>query len=32
MINKDMTIGEIIRLKPEAAEVLKNFGFGCVGY
>lgn len=31
MINKDMTIGEIIRLKPEAAEVLMNFGFGCVG-
>lgn len=31
MINKDMTIGEIIREKAEAAEVLMSFGMGCVG-
>ena len=30
-ITKDMTIGEIIRKKPEAAEILMNFGMGCVG-
>ncbi len=30
-INKDMTIGEVIRVKPEAAEVLMSFGMGCVG-
>ncbi|MBU5486369.1 DUF1858 domain-containing protein [Clostridium sp. MSJ-11] len=29
-INKDMTIGEVIRVKPEAAEVLASFGMGCV--
>lgn len=31
MINKEMTIGEVIRQKPEAAEVLMSFGMGCVG-
>lgn len=31
MINKDMTIGEIIREKAQAAEVLMSFGMGCVG-
>ncbi|HHZ03023.1 MAG TPA: DUF1858 domain-containing protein [Tissierellia bacterium] len=31
MITKDMTIGEIIRTKPEAAEVLMAFGMGCIG-
>lgn len=30
MITKDMTIGEIIKTKPEAAEILANFGMGCV--
>ncbi|GAA0726477.1 DUF1858 domain-containing protein [Clostridium malenominatum] len=29
-INKDMTIGEAMRIKPEAAEVLASFGMGCV--
>ncbi|WP_027626094.1 DUF1858 domain-containing protein [Clostridium lundense] len=29
-INKDMTIGEAIKNKPEAAEILANFGMGCV--
>lgn len=31
MITKDMTIGEVIRKKPNAAEILMNFGMGCVG-
>lgn len=30
-ITKDMLIGEIIRKKPEAAEILMTFGMGCVG-
>ncbi len=30
-IMKDMTIGEVIRNKPEAASILMNFGMGCVG-
>ena len=30
MINKDMLIGDIIKVKPEAAEVIeKYFGKGC---
>lgn len=31
MITKDMTIGEVIKLDPNKAEVLMNFGMGCVG-
>lgn len=31
MITKDMTIGEIIRIKSDAPEILMNFGMGCVG-
>lgn len=31
MITKDMTIGEVIKANPEKAEVLMNFGMGCVG-
>lgn len=31
MITKDMTIGEVIRTKEEAAGILMSFGFGCVG-
>ena len=31
MITKDMTIGDVIRMKPEVAETLMDFGFGCVG-
>lgn len=31
MITKDMTIGEILRMKPEAAEVLIGMGMGCLG-
>ena len=30
-IKKDMLIGELIRKKPEAIEVLMKFGMGCVG-
>jgi hybrid cluster-associated redox disulfide protein len=30
-ITKDMTIGEVIRSKPEAARILMNFGMGCIG-
>ena len=31
MITKDMTVGEIIRIKENAAEILMNFGMGCIG-
>ncbi|MEG0857721.1 MAG: DUF1858 domain-containing protein [Terrisporobacter sp.] len=31
MITKDMTIGEVINKKPNAAEILMGFGMGCVG-
>jgi len=31
MITKEMTIGEAIRQKASAAEVLMGFGMGCVG-
>ncbi|GAA0078425.1 DUF1858 domain-containing protein [Clostridium sp. CTA-5] len=31
MITKDMTIGEIIRVKEDAPQILMNFGMGCVG-
>jgi len=30
-INKDMTIGEIVRKYPEAIEILMSLGMGCVG-
>ena len=31
MITKDMTIGEVIRVKDNAPEILMSFGMGCVG-
>ena len=31
MINKDMTIGEVIRIKDNAPQILMSFGMGCVG-
>lgn len=31
MITKDMTIGEILNKKPEAASILMSFGMGCIG-
>ena len=30
-IKKEMTIGQIIRAYPQAAEILMSFGMGCVG-
>lgn len=30
-VTKDMTIGEILRANPKAAQVLMGFGMGCVG-
>lgn len=30
-VKKDMLIGELIRKKPAAIEVLMEFGMGCVG-
>jgi len=31
VINKDTLIGDIIKEKPEAIEILVSFGMGCVG-
>lgn len=31
MITKDILIGELIRQKPEAIEILMRHGMGCVG-
>lgn len=31
MITKDMTIGEVVKIKENAAEVLMSFGMGCIG-
>ncbi len=30
-ITKEMTIGQIISTKPQAAQILMNFGMGCLG-
>lgn len=30
-INKDMTIGELIRNFPKSVDILMSFGMGCVG-
>lgn len=30
-ISKDMLIAEILRVKPEAAEILMAHGMGCIG-
>ena len=30
-ITKDTLIGDLIRSKPEAIEILMSFGMGCVG-
>ncbi len=30
-IHKDMVIGQLLREKPESAEVLFQFGMGCIG-
>ena len=31
MITKDMTIGEIIKINANKADILMSFGMGCVG-
>jgi len=31
MIIKDLTIGEVIRMKEDAPQILMSFGMGCVG-
>ena len=31
MITKDMTIGEVIKLNQDAAQILMRFGMGCLG-
>ena len=31
MITKDLTIGEVIRMKEDAPQILMSFGMGCVG-
>ncbi|SFC30208.1 DUF1858 domain-containing protein [Clostridium uliginosum] len=31
MITKDLTIGEVIRTKEDAPQILMSFGMGCVG-
>ncbi|EEH97296.2 DUF1858 domain-containing protein [Clostridium tertium] len=31
MITKDMTIGEVIKVKENAPQILMDFGMGCVG-
>ncbi|WP_326906750.1 DUF1858 domain-containing protein [Sedimentibacter sp. MB31-C6] len=30
-ITKDMTISEVLRARPDAAEILMSHGMGCVG-
>ena len=31
MITKDLTIGEVIRIREDAPQILMSFGMGCVG-
>lgn len=31
MITKDMTIGEVIKVKENAPQILMDFGMGCIG-
>lgn len=31
MITKDQTIGEVLKLNPNAAQILMRFGMGCLG-
>lgn len=30
-VNKDMTIGELVKNYPASVEILMSFGMGCVG-
>ena len=31
MITKDTIIADIIKMKPDAAEILMSYGMGCIG-
>ena len=31
MITKDTTIADIIKIRPDAAEILMSYGMGCIG-
>ena len=31
MINKDMSINEVVRIHPETIPIFEKFGLGCVG-
>ena len=31
MITKDLTIGEVLRIKEDAPQILMSFGMGCIG-
>ena len=31
MITKDQTIGQVLQVNPKAAQILMNFGMGCLG-
>ena len=31
MITKEMTIGEVVKMKENAPEILMSFGMGCIG-
>ena len=30
-ITKEMTIGQVLRVNPQAAQILMSFGMGCIG-
>lgn len=30
-MTKEMTIGQVIRAEPKAAQILMSFGMGCIG-
>ncbi|MBS5949494.1 MAG: DUF1858 domain-containing protein [Clostridium sp.] len=31
MITKDITIGEVVKMKENAPQILMSFGMGCIG-
>ena len=31
MITKDQTIGQVLQINPKVAQILMNFGMGCLG-
>ncbi len=30
-VTKDMTIGQVLKVNPEAGRILMSFGMGCIG-